>query len=362
MSSLAAPESATPKPERSIPNYRQQLKKALPAEYFQPDRAQLLWFLPHIAIVGTSLWLLTAHFSWWLAPLLSLVIGHSMACLGFLAHDINHGGAVRSPFWRDVLSGIAFSAFAISPKLWKRWHNAEHHGHTQIEGVDPDHLFTIEHYKNNPVLRALYRLSPLARNVVIFSSFSYRMTQQTQRMLWTYLLGNKVPGREKAIMAVQTLAQLGAWIGLTAWLGSQVFIWGYLVPLLVANAIAISYIATNHFLNPLADESDVLATSLSVTMPRGLKWLDPWHHWFGAHVAHHLFPQASPKHCRAIDAKAKEMWPDRYHEMSIFKALQLLWQTPWVYEDQKTLLDPRREERVPTLGHGLEKRVKRAKN
>lgn len=354
---VATPDSPATelKAQRAIPNYRQQLKKVIPAEYFLPDKAQLWWLLPHAIFIGACYWLLTAHFSYWLAPIMALAIGHSFACMGFLAHDISHGGTIKNLFWRDLLTGYAFSPLAISPRLWRRWHNAEHHGHTQIKDLDPDHLFTMEEFENSPVLQALYRLSPLARNLVIFSSFCYRMTQQTQRMLWRYLLGNKVPPTEKATMLLQTVAQFALWGGLTWWLGSQVLIWGYLVPVLVANAIVISYIATNHFLNPLADESDVLGTSLSVTLPAGLRWLDPLHHWFGAHVAHHLFPQVSARHGRSVDRLAKELFPDRFHEMSIFRALKMLWDTPWVYEDNTTLIDPRREWRVPTLGHGLER-------
>ncbi len=352
MSSIATPPS---KPERTIPNYRQQVRKALPDEFFKPEPSQLLWFIPHVAIIGTGLWLLTAHFSWWLAPILSLIIGHSFACLGFLSHEIGHGAAIQNLRARDILGGIGFSAFFISPLLWRKWHNSDHHNNTQIVGVDPDHLFTIEDYKDNPVLKALYRMSPLARNIVIFSSFCYRMNQQTLRMLITYCRNKETPGKDKFLMVSQTVLQAAFWITLTLMLGTQVFWWGYFVPLLVANSIAISYIATNHFLNPLADENDVLATSLTVTLPKWCRFLDPWHQHFGAHVAHHLFPQAPTRYTRKIEEKIEELFPDRYHSMSIFRALQLLWQTPWVYEDNTTLLDPHRDERHKTLGHGLKK-------
>ncbi len=97
----------------------------------------------------------------------------------------------------------------------------------------------------------------------------------------------------------------------------------------------------------------MLATSLTVTLPRGLKWLDPWHQYFGAHVAHHLFPQTPARYTRQIEAKAAELFPDRYHSMTIFQALRMLWKTPWVYEDHTTFIDPEKQERHPTLGHGL---------
>ncbi len=344
--------------EREFPNYRQQIRRALPAEYFRPDSKQYLWFFVHFGVIAACLWALSQHFNPWLAPLIVLVLGHSYGCLGFLGHDVLHGGTIKNLFWRDVLGGIAFSPFFISPKLWRRWHNADHHTHTQVRGVDPDHLFTIEDYKHNPVLKLLYRLSPLARNLVIFSSFAYRMTQQQIRMAILYTMSAKVPTLEKVIIWSQLLAQVGFWVGLTYAIGGwSLVLWGYGLPMLVANAMVISYIATNHFLNPLGDERDVLATSLTVTLPKWLQWLDPWHAHFGAHVAHHLFPQSSAMHSRAIEAKAAELFPDRYHSMPLFTALKMLWNTPWIYEDDQTLIDPQRGIRVATLGSGLEDEI-----
>ena len=341
------------KSQSTIPNYRNQVKKELPAEYLKPDSLNLLWFPVHAVIIGASYWVLATHFSWWVAPILALIIGHSFACLGFVAHDIGHGASIRNPILREFLTSLGFSAFGIGPYLWKRWHNSEHHNNTQVEGIDPDHLFTMEDYEKNPVLRGLYRMSPLARNIVIFSSFSYRMTQQTLRMMLTYLRSPKSTNWNRFVLIVQFVIPVACWITLSSLLGSQVFWWGYFIPLLVGNTIAISYIATNHFLNPLADERDVLATSLSVTLPWPLAWLDSWHSHFGAHVGHHLFPQAPARYGRKIEEKVAELYPDRYHVMPMTAALSLLWKTPWIYEDKQTLIDPHRQLRFKTLGHGL---------
>lgn len=343
-------------PPASIPNYRRQVRDALPAHYFKPDLRHLFWIPFHAAIIAAGLYALSAHFSWWFAPFLAIVIGHSFASLGFVAHEIAHGATIRRAWMRDLLAGLCFSPYAIGPHLWRRWHNADHHNNTQIEGVDPDHLLTMEEYKHNKVLRALYRLSPTLRNLVIFGSFSFRMTQHQLNMVQRYGFKHNENRRETAIILIQLAIPAIAWVGGTLLLGTQVFWWGYAIPMLVANFVAISYIATNHFLNPLADERDVLASSLTVTLPRWLSWLDAMHVYFGAHVAHHLFPNAPTRYARAIEAEAERLFPDRYYSMSLFKALRLLWQTPWVYEDNATLYDPQQDVREPTLGHGLERR------
>lgn len=355
---LATPPVSKADVERSIPNYRQQIRRSLPDHIFKPDYLNLLWIPVHLAIFATGIWLLTNHFSLWAAPIIALVMGHSMACMGFVAHDISHGGSIKNLAVRDTLALIGFSWLGISPLLWRKWHNADHHNNTQIKGVDPDHLFMLEDCKHNPILKFLYIIHPVLRNLIIFGSFTFRMSQQQIRMVIVYLRDKDTSAVEKLCILGQATLGVGLWVAATLPFGTQVFVWGYFVPLLVGNFIAISYIATNHFLNPLADENDILATSLTVTLPRGLKWLDPWHQYFGAHVAHHLFPTVSGRHTRLIEEKARELFPDRYHSMSIFKALQMLWKTPWVYEDHTTFIDPVRDIREKTLGHGMEDKHK----
>lgn len=337
----------------AIPRYRQILRQHLPDRFFKTSHWNLLWFIPHTLVIVGTLWLLHRHFSWWYAPLLGLAMGHSVGCLGFLAHEVCHGGIKWKPL-RHFLAGLGFSPFGIGPLLWSRWHNAEHHGHTQMPGIDPDHLFTIEAFQNNRVMKALYKISPVLRNVVIFSFFTLMMSHRNLVMLATHLKDPKTTSWERAVLLFQFIVPKACWIALTLALGWKVFLFGYVLSLLVGNAMVIAYISTNHFLNPLADERDVLASSLSVTLPRWLSWLDVIHSRFGAHVSHHLFPQAPSKYSRKIEAKIAQLWPDRYHAMPLWDALKLLARTPWVYDaNGKAFIDPQSGQQTPTLGHGL---------
>ena len=345
-----------------IPRYRKILKDAIPEHLLKPDNRHLWWLVFHLGVVGIGLWLLTSHFSWWAAPFLSLIIGHSFGSMGFVAHEVCHGGAIRNRKLRHFLACVAFSPFGIGAHLWSRWHNAEHHGHTQHPDLDPDRLFRLDEYRNNFILKWLYKRSPLARNIVIFGFFSLMMTQHNLYIIIRYMREKNTSATEKAVILWQFLAAKTFWIGLTALLGWHVFLFGYVFPLMVGNALVIGYISTNHFLNPLADESDVLATSLSVTLPKWLGWLDVAHCHFGAHVAHHLFPQAPSRHAREIERKIAELWPDRYHVMPFGAALKLLWQTPWIYDDEGiNLFDPSVAKSTPTLGNGLVVRLRNRK-
>ena len=90
---------------------------------------------------------------------------------------------------------------------------------------------------------------------------------------------------------------LAFWVGVLALVGPWRFLFVYGVPVLVANAMIMSYIATNHFLNPLTETNDPLANTLSVTGPR---WLERLHLEFGYHVEHHVFPTVSGRHAPAV--------------------------------------------------------------
>jgi fatty acid desaturase len=152
--------------------------------------------------------------------------------------------------------------------------------------------------------------------------------------------------RQRRAAILYTLLSWALWVGIGFLLGPSGFVFGFVVPLMVGNAIVMAYILTNHSLNPLTHVNDPLLNSLSVTTPRLLETL---HLNFGFHVEHHLFPAMSPRHARLVRRLLRERWPDRYQSMPIGTALQLLWTTPRIYEDETTLVHPRNGERHRTL-------------
>jgi len=107
-----------------------------------------------------------------------------------------------------------------------------------------------------------------------------------------------------------------------------------------------SYIATNHFLNPLTETNDPLANTLSVTAPR---WLERLHLQFGYHVEHHLFPTVSGRHAPAVRDVLRRLWGDRYLTMPHMRALRLLYARPKIHDGHDALIDPRTGERFAVL-------------
>jgi len=116
------------------------------------------------------------------------------------------------------------------------------------------------------------------------------------------------------------------------------FLFLYVVPLFVANSVIMSYIATNHFLNPLTEINDPLANTLSVTSPR---WLEKLHLQFGYHVEHHLFPTLSGRHAPVVRDVLIRLYGDRYLTMPHVRALRLLYTRPKLHDGYDMLVDPR---------------------
>jgi fatty acid desaturase len=136
------------------------------------------------------------------------------------------------------------------------------------------------------------------------------------------------------------------WTLLAVSVGLTSFVFVYLLPLMLANIIVMSFILTNHSLSPMAHHNDPLLSSLSVTLPRFLEWVTLR---FGYHVEHHLFPSMSSRHAPAVRELLRSRWPGRYQSLALGRALLLLHRTPRVYKDHYTVVDPGTRRECSTL-------------
>ncbi len=105
----------------------------------------------------------------------------------------------------------------------------------------------------------------------------------------------------------------------------------------IGNFVAMSYIASNHFLRPQATTREPIDFSMSVTT---LPLLDRMHWRFSHHVEHHYFPSMSGAQLPRVRAWLEDHVPERYLAPAHWKALQVMYQTPRVYSDADTLCDP----------------------
>ncbi|HEY0465939.1 MAG TPA: fatty acid desaturase [Polyangiaceae bacterium] len=333
--------------ESTIASYVREIRPQLKRGAFQPARSRLWWLPVHLAIVTLCISALQQRWLPWLAaPLLSLVIGMSFAGLTFLGHETLHGAIVRGPRLRYLVGWLGFSPFLVSPRLWIAWHNRVHHGNTQHEGKDPDAYPTLREYRQSRAIRLAMLVAPGLRRLRGASTPLIGFSVQSAHMLFAARARGFLSAKEQAYAIAETLLGVALWTAVAIATGGVAFIFAFVLPLLVANAIVMSFILTNHSLSPLTEINDPLLNSLSVTTPRLVAWLTLG---FGYHVEHHLFPAMSARHAPEVCALLRVRYPGRYQSMPLLRATAALHSSARVYENASTLVDPDSGREWPAL-------------
>ncbi|RXI99845.1 acyl-CoA desaturase [Anaerobacillus alkaliphilus] len=329
--------------------YAARVSKSLPKEAFQPVPTRLLGGLAYLLIVIVTLLAISlVQLPLIVTIILALVLGFSYASMGFLGHEILHGTVIRTPWLRNFLGAVFFWPLCTGPRLWRKWHNMEHHVHTQDEEKDPDAWPTAPEVSKYRIVRMVYKLPLGVRSFCEFLFLTVQFSLHSLNMFKLYLKQFHVKNRSAVIF--QLLLPWISWFGLLFLIGPEKWFYAFLLPILIANFIVMSYISTNHRLNPLVEVNDPLANCLSVTVP---KWVDILHFNFSYHTEHHLFPAMNPKYYPLVKEEILKRWPERYHQMPLIRALIVLWRTPRIYHEKNELLDPHGNRAYQTLGNGL---------
>ena len=327
--------------------YSAALSPLLPRHVFQPRPQRLVFGAIHAVIVTACTWGIMVVATWPLQLLLGVLLGHSLAIISFLGHEILHGSVVKGRTLVRLLGGLCFSFWGLLPWVWVRWHNQIHHKHTNDPFVDPDCWGK----------ELTYRVSRVARFLEWFSPGSGRLTSalylpaffSVKVLVMIAVFPGFIKSRWERIQALgYFLAVNTLWCGLGfGALGGRGILVLYVVPLMAANTVIMSYIATNHSLNRLTETAnDCLANSLTVRSPRFLERL---HLNFNYHVEHHVFPSVSPHHAPLIREHVRRGWGERYQELSHIQALVQLYHTPRFYMSTHSLINPRTRKQAPTI-------------
>jgi fatty acid desaturase len=329
-------------------HYVHAVKPVLPAAAFGRATSRLAWIPVHLAIIALGIAAIAGGWvPWPLRPVVSLVIGASFAGLTFVGHELLHGAIVGGKRRQHLLGWLTFVPFTLSPRLWKAWHNRVHHSQTNL-GDDPDGYPTLEEYRTSRGARFAVDAFALGgrrwRGVLsLVLGFTVQSTHQLA------IARRFLDARERRLAIAETVTGAAVWLALALSIGAVPFVFAYVVPLLVANAIVMMFIVTNHCLSPRVPVDDPLLSGLSVTTSPLIAWLTLR---FGAHVEHHLFPRMSSRFAPAVRAAVLARWPERFQEMPLASALGLLHRTARVYRDATTLIDPRTGQTFPTLMPG----------
>ncbi len=327
--------------------YVRTLRSDLPASMFAPATSRLALVPIYVAIVvAATLAVAQGWVPWPVVPVLSIVIGVAFACLTFIGHEAVHGAIVRGRVTRQLVGWIGFLPFAVSPRLWAAWHDRVHHANANIPD-DPDMYPTLAEYKANRLIRFVVdAFSMGAKRWRGGLSLVLGFTVQSAHQLAMSRQRGFLTEKAFRLALGETLLGVAVWTTVAILVGPLAFLFVFVCPLLIANAIVMSFILTNHSLSPRVEINDPLVSGLSVTAPR---WIERLTLQFGYHVEHHMFPAMSSRHAGAVRTLLRKHWPTRYQSMPLTKALQQLHRTARVYKDAVTLVDPRTGREYPTL-------------
>lgn len=312
-------------------DYARVLRRHLDPAVFRPCPSHLWRVAFHGAVLLGGYLALRMHWPY-TGPACALLIGHSIACLGFLAHDVSHHAVVRSRTAIRVLELVLFGLNVTPPTVWRRVHNHAHHAQANTIR-DPDRRLGAD--EHTPATRRYARTfypegASWLRAPLVFCHWIAYVVRNTVAAL---LPGGRKPSmvpfkpsysaRQRLTLLAELLwlgvLQMGIWhlVG-TQW---ETYLWAS-AGLLVASGVAMMYIFTNHFLNPLCDHSDPLVGSLSVMVPPWMDWL---HDNFSYHTEHHLFPGMNPRHFPEVSRLLQQHFPDRYNRLPLGEAWRRLW-------------------------------------
>ena len=310
------------------------IRETLPPEAFQPAHHRL-WHLPfHVALIVSGYALVRR----WPAsgPFAAILIGHSLACLAFVAHEISHNAVIRARLVKYALEFIALGINLVPPTMWSRLHNDAHHGHANTP-EDPDRPFIDEErgwstrwyaalfyparesWASNGLVLAHF-VSYILRNVAsVFYPGARKPAICTRKAGYRPAEKRRIAGE----LAVMLAGQYGVWrLTGSSW---SSYAWASPAALVVASAVIMAYVFTNHFLNPIAHEHDPLSGTTSVRVP---KIFDVLHSNFSFHTEHHLFPALNSDYYPMVSDALKKQAPEAYRQLDFSEAWRQLWRQP----------------------------------
>jgi fatty acid desaturase len=258
-----------------------------------------------------------ATFGWIAAIFLvppAAILSTSIAMEG---HEGSHRSFSDSPLRNTIVAYLVFPLFAgLSPLYWRYKHDRMHHGHPNVEGVDPDIApFPFvssqrDHARSGPKARWFQR----HMQKWLFWPMSTLMTIGMRRSSMLYLL--RYPNKREPAWSLDVACIVVHYV---AWLVVPAFVWG-LFPVLAVYAalwglvgvcLALVFAPAHMGMPIVADQHHdwvhQLETTRNLEMPRIVSFF-----FMGLdyQVEHHLFPKI-PRHKLPEAARITRAWCER---------------------------------------------------
>ena len=325
--------SLPPKPHR---DYIQEIRPLLPADLLTPKSSKLWALAAHTLLVVAGILTIRVAPSPWLWPLVSVLMGHSMGCLGLIIHDVGHNSVIRRQPFKYLLELFVWGLVMMSPHLWHRIHNQSHHrAPNTLRDPDRRYLKSESTAATRWYDRAFVPSNGSGRfNLTFLAFFAYISRNMFAAMAFR---GDRKPAiatykpeysaRDTVRIFLEVGSAVAIHIGIFFAAGATLgqYLWAGLLPAFGGSILLSAYTVTNHLLNPLVCEPvDPLEATTSVQVPRFLDFL---HHNFSHHTEHHLFPHVSSDHYPLVRRILLEKYPERYNCLPYGEALRRLWKS-----------------------------------
>ncbi len=322
--------------------------KAGVAAYFSDRKlsqnASVAMVAKTVIILGVTLGayglLLTNWFSAWQMLGLAALIGLGIAGIGFsVAHDALHGAYSASPRINALL-GFTFDLCGANGYMWKITHNAIHHTHTNVHGMDED--LTV-----SPMLRLSphSNWAPIHRFQHLYAFFAYSLSTLfwvlakdykyfVQRDLGPYRNLTHKPREWAALIGSKALCYLWSIVvplmvlDVTWWQ----FLIGWLTMHLVAGAILGVVFQLAHVVEDTGHPTEREGGGSAQWMVRQMETTSNFArdnqvlNWFAGglnfQIEHHLFPRICSVHYPAISLIVRAAAREHgfaYHEHATFR-------------------------------------------
>ncbi|PQJ10405.1 acyl-CoA desaturase [Flavipsychrobacter stenotrophus] len=286
--------------------------------------------------IGLYLSLLTFHFTAFAGIALSMVLGLTLAGVGFnVMHDANHG-SYSSKKWVNDLLGLTLNALGSNAFIWRQKHNIIHHTYTNVDGIDDD-------IAKSPVIRQcstqVWKPAHKVQHIYLWLAYALSsilwifvtdFVKYGSKMVYTTPL-KKMDTKEHAIFWISKVMYVAFYIALPIYLvGVSTWAVGYLA-MNVALGMSLSVVfqlahvvEETEFEFSGADdkviENEWAVHQLKTTadFARGNKVISWYVGGLNYQVEHHLFPRIShvhyPEVSKIVEQKCKEYNVD-YHAM-----------------------------------------------
>ena len=324
-------------------DYIRAIKADLPREAFLPAPKKLIRMFVYLFLVVMGYLAFRFTSSIFIYVLLSLFIGHTLACIAFLAHELAHGVIIKSRVLRYFLEFLFWGMLLIPATVWRRVHNHTHHAHASTPR-DPDRPFF--HSEESAATRWYTRVFyPNQRSlhwnpIVAFHLIPYIVRNIAAAFYPPLKTPILVPAKPD-YSTRQRLAVISELFGITVFqvcifilVGHNWLAYLFASPLayLLTSAVTMAYIFTNHFLNPIHEANDPLLGTTSVIVP---PVLDRLHENFSFHTEHHIFPNMNSDFYPLVATALRKRFPERYNSVRLLEAWKRLWRREEFVSDKE---------------------------